>query len=110
MKKVILVIWIMMFIAAINFGLSTPSSYANATVTIEDCQKDSDFCKNTGFLELSFTGTYRMQLSNQIHIEMNKNNLVKSDNNHFTFKSAFVRSSPVIIHNDNGILDPPTHN
>ncbi|MBQ4801076.1 hypothetical protein J8L73_18450 [Pseudoalteromonas sp. MMG006] len=97
MKKLIVGIWLLLFIAAIELGLSIPSSYPHATVIIEDCKKDSGFCKNTGVLELSFTGTYRMQLDHQIHLEMDKNDLVNNDANIFNFKSAFIRSTPVII-------------
>ncbi|MBB1471016.1 hypothetical protein H5232_21630 [Pseudoalteromonas sp. SG41-5] len=97
MKKLIVGIWLLLFIAAIELGLSIPSTYPNATVIIENCKKDSGFCKNTGVLELSFTGTYRMQLDHQIHLEMKKKELVNNEKKIFIFKSAFVRSAPVII-------------
>ncbi|MBB1333955.1 hypothetical protein [Pseudoalteromonas sp. SR41-6] len=99
MKKLIVGIWLLLFIAAIELGLSIPSTYPHATVIIEDCKKDSGFCKNTGVLELSFTGTYSMQLDHQSNLEMDKNDLVNNDENIFTFKSAFLRIAPVIIQN-----------
>ena len=84
---------------AIDLGLSIPSTHSNATIIIEDCKKNSEFCKNTGVLELSFTGTYRMQLDHQIHLEMKKKDLVNNKDKTFIFKSAFIRSAPVIIQN-----------
>jgi hypothetical protein len=38
-----------------------------------------------------------MQLDHQIHLEMKKKDLVNNEGNNFIFKSAFVRSAPVII-------------
>ena len=90
-------ICLLFLFGAIDLGLSIPSTYSNATVIIKDCKKDSEFCKNTGLLDLSFTGTYRMQLDHQIQLEMKKKDLMNNEGKTFIFKSAFVRSAPLII-------------
>ena len=99
LKILAFIIFLFAVFGAIDLGLSIPSTYSNATIIIEDCKKKSEFCKNTGVLERSITGTYRMQLDHQIHLEMKKKDLVNNEENNFIFKSAFVRSAPVIIQN-----------